>query len=118
MQATGRWRHGRGAPESRLPDPVVPRTPERRDPGGGHVLIRIDILDDRLEAIQADDDRERLRRYLGLWREGAIDPLRDPGVVLILELDDGPRPRRLVAHDGLGDGTAGGHLALAADASS
>jgi len=75
------------------------------------MLVRVDILDDRLEAIAADDDRERLRLYLELWREGAVDPLRDPGVVLILELDDGPRPRRLVANDGLAAGTAGGHLA-------
>ena len=29
------------------------------------MLILVDILDDRLEAIEADDDRERLRRYLG-----------------------------------------------------
>ena len=72
------------------------------------------LLDDRLEAIEADDDRERLRRYLELWREGAVDPLRDPGIVLILELDDGPRPRRLVANDGLGAGTAGDHPAVAA----
>ena len=78
------------------------------------MLVRVDILDDRLEAIEADDDRERLRRNLKLWRGGAVDPLRDPGVVLILELDDGPRPRRLVANDGLGDGTAGGHLAIVA----
>ena len=83
------------------------------EPGGGRVLILVDILDDRLEAIEADDDRERLRRYLELWREGAVDPLRDPGTVLILELDDGPRPRRLVANDGLGDGTGSGHLAVA-----
>jgi len=78
------------------------------------VLILVDILDDRLEAIEADDDRERLRRYLELWREGAVDPLRDPGTVLILELDDGARPRRLVANDGLGDGMGSGHLAAAA----
>ena len=77
------------------------------------MLILVDILDDRLEAIEADDDRERLRRYLELWREGAVDPLRDPGAVLVLELDDGPRPRRLVVNDGLGAGTAGGHLAVA-----
>src|SRR3954465_8411490 len=87
---------------------------ERRDPGGGGVLIRVDILDDRLEAIEADDDRERLRCYLELWREGAVDPLRDPGVVLIVELDDGPRPRRPVANGGLAAGTASGHLAVAA----
>jgi len=71
------------------------------EPGGGRVLILVDILDDRLEAIEADDDRERLRRYLELWREGAVDPLRDPGVVLIVELDDAPRPRGLVVNDGL-----------------
>src|SRR4051794_12586453 len=65
------------------------------------MLVRVDILDDRLEAIEADDDRERLRLYLELWREGAVDPLRDPGTVLIFELDDGARPRRLVANDGL-----------------
>jgi hypothetical protein len=75
--------------------------------------VRVDILDDRLEAIEVDDDRERLRHYLELWREGAVDPLRDPGTVLIFELDDGPRPRRLVANDGLGDGTGSGHLAVA-----
>ena len=78
------------------------------------MLILVDILDDRLEAIEADDDRERLRRYLELWREGAVDPLRDPGIVLILELDDGPRPRRLVANDGLGAATGSGHLTAAA----
>ena len=77
------------------------------------MLVWVDILDDRLEAIEAEDDRERLRRYLELWREGVVDPLGDPGVVLIVELDDGPRPRRLVANDGLGVGTAGDHLALA-----
>jgi hypothetical protein len=65
------------------------------------MLVRVDILDDRLEAIEAEDDRERLRRYLELWREGAVDPLRDPGTVLIVELDDAPRPRRLVVNDGL-----------------
>ena len=70
------------------------------------MLVHLDILDDRLEAIEADDDRERLRRYLELWR--------DPGTVLILELDDGPRPRRLVVNDGLGAGMAGGRLAVAA----
>ena len=72
------------------------------------MLVRVDILDDRLEAIEADDDRERLRLYLERWREGTIDPLRDPGIVLIVELDDGPRPRRLVANDGLANGTASG----------
>ena len=66
------------------------------------MLVRVDILDDRLEAIEAEDDRERLRRYLELWREGAVDPLRDPGTVLIVELDDAPRPRRQVVNDGLG----------------
>ncbi len=78
------------------------------------MLVRVDLLDDRLETIQADDDRERLRRYFDLWRGGAVDPLRDPGVVLILELDDAPRPRRLVANDGLG----ADRPALAADPSS
>ena len=72
------------------------------------MLIRVDILDDRLEAIEADDDREQLRRYLELWREDAVDPLRDPGTVLIVELEDGPRPRRLVVNDGLANGTAEG----------
>ena len=66
----------------------------------------IDILDDRLEAIEAEDDRERLRRYFDLWRGGAVDPLRDPGVVVIATLDGGPgpggRPRRVVANDGEG----------------
>jgi len=82
------------------------------------MLVRVDILDDRLEAIEDDDDRERLRRYFDLWREGVLDPLRDPGVVLIVELDDGPRPRRLVASDGLGAGTTAVHLAAALGASS
>ena len=81
--------------------------PRVAEPGGGRVLIRVDILDDPLEAIEADDDRERLRRYLELWRERVIDPLRDPGTVLVVELDDGPRPRRLVANDGLAAETAG-----------
>ena len=66
----------------------------------------IDILDDRLEAIEAEDDRERLRRYFELWRAGVVDPLRDPGVVVIATLDDGPGPggwpRRVVANDGEG----------------
>ncbi len=65
------------------------------------MLILVDILDDRLEAIEADDDRERLRHYLEMWREGAVDPLRDPGTVLVVELDGAPRPRRLVVNDGL-----------------
>ena len=75
----------------------------------------IDILDERLDAIAAagDDDRERLRLYFDMWREGLVDPLRDPGVVVIATLDppgatvpgaDGPaprpRPRRVVANDG------------------
>ena len=76
----------------------------------------IDILDERLEALEAeaegDDDRERLRAYLDMWRAGAIDPLRDPGAVVILTLDHdgsgpvpgpgGRAPRRLVANDGEG----------------
>ena len=78
------------------------------------MLVRVDIRDDRLEALEVDDDRERLRHYLEMWREGAVDPLRDPGVVLIFELDDRPRPRRLVANDGLGAATGSGHLAAAA----
>ena len=75
----------------------------------------IDILDERLDAIVAagDDEREWLRLYLAMWREGAINPLRDPGVVVIATLDppgatvpgaDGlalrPWPRRVVANDG------------------
>ena len=64
--------------------------------------FRIDILDDRLETIAADDDRERLRHYLGLWRAGALDPLNDPGVVVIVSLGDGSRSGRLVANDGEG----------------
>ena len=64
----------------------------------------IDILDERLEAIEVDDDddRERLRLYFGLWRAGVVDPLRDPGVVVIATLDtDGPRRRRrMVANEG------------------
>ena len=38
--------------------------------------FRVDILDDRLEALGIEDDRERLRRYLGLWRAGVLDPRR------------------------------------------
>src|SRR3954453_19054696 len=72
------------------------------------MLVRVDILDDRLEAIEADDDRERLRVYLELWRERIIDPLRDPGTVLIVELDDGPRPRALGVNHGPAKGTAEG----------
>lgn len=68
----------------------------------------IDVLDERLEAIEAVDDLQRLRHYFGLWRDGAINPLRDPGVVVIATLDAelGPRgtPRRVVANDGEGGG--------------
>ena len=66
----------------------------------------IDILDDRLEAIEGGDDRERLRLYFAMWRAGVVDPLRDPGVVVIATLGPGPetggRPRRVVANDGEG----------------
>ena len=66
----------------------------------------IDILDDRLEAIEGGDDRERLRLYFAMWRAGVVDPLRDPGVVVIATLDGCPgpggRPRRVVANDGEG----------------
>ena len=66
----------------------------------------IDVLDERLEAIAAVDDRERLKHYLGLWRDGAIDPLRDAGVVVIATLDAelGARgtPPCVVANDGEG----------------
>ena len=64
--------------------------------------FRIDILDDRLDGLAADDDLEGLRRYLELWRAGVVDPLRDPGVVVVVGFDDGPRPRRVVANDGEG----------------
>ena len=66
----------------------------------------IDILDDRLEAIEGGDDRERLRLYFAMWRAGVVDPLRDPGVVVIATLDARPapgvEPRRVVANDGEG----------------
>ena len=68
--------------------------------------FRIDILDDRLEAIAAEDDRERLRRYFELWRAGVVDPLRDPGVVVIVSPGDGPRPGRMVVNDGEGSDPA------------
>ena len=72
-----------------------------RDPGGGDgMLVTLDILDDRLEAIGAADDRERLRAYLALWREGRIDPLGDRDVVVIVDPGGGLRP--LVANDGEG----------------
>ena len=65
----------------------------------------IDILDDRLEEIEAGgDDRERLRLYFDLWRAGAVAPLSDPGVVVVATLDAEPRPRRVVANDGEGVG--------------
>src|SRR5689334_4516357 len=64
--------------------------------------FRIDILDDRLEALQAGDDRERLRCYFGLWRADVVDPLSDPGVVVIVSPGDGPRPDRLAVNDGEG----------------
>ena len=64
--------------------------------------FRIDILDDRLDGLAEDDDLEGLRRYLELWREGAVNPLRDPGVVVVMGFDDGPRPRHVVANDGEG----------------
>ena len=74
--------------------------------------FRIDILDDRLEALAIEDDRERLRRYLELWRAGAVDPLNDPGVV-ILSPGDGPRPGRLVVNDGEGPDPAKDRVDLA-----
>ena len=75
--------------------------------------FRIDILDDRLEAIAAEDDRERLGRYFELWRAGAVDPLNDPGVVVIVTPGDGPRPGRLVVNDGEGPEPAEGRAGLA-----
>jgi len=75
--------------------------------------FRVDILDDRLEAIGIEDDRERLRRYLELWRAGAVDPLNDPGVVVILSPSDGPRPGRLVVNDGEGPDPAKDRVDLA-----
>ena len=78
-------------------------------PGVRPMEFLVDILDDRLEAIEADDDRERLRRYLDLWRAGAVASLGDPGVVVVATLDAGRRPRRVVANDGeAGRGTARG----------
>jgi hypothetical protein len=62
--------------------------------------FRIDILDDRLDGLATDDDRERVRLYFERWRAGAFDPLRDPGVVVIVTLDDEPVPRRVVVNDG------------------
>ena len=63
----------------------------------------IDILDDRLEAIEAGGgDRERLRLYFDLWQAGAVAPLDDPGVVVVASLGGGPRQRRIVANDGEG----------------
>ena len=62
----------------------------------------IDILDDRLDAIEAENDCERLRLYFELWQAGVVDPLRDPGVVVIATLDSGPRPGRVVVNDGEG----------------
>ena len=76
--------------------------------------FRIDILDDRLEAIAEEDDRERLRRYFGLWRAVAVDPLRDPGVMVVATLGDGPRPGRMIVNDG--EGTKVVSLAVAGSA--
>ena len=75
--------------------------------------FRVDILDDRLEAIEVEDDRERLRRYLELWRAGALDPLNDPGAVVIVSPGDGPRAGRLVVNDGGGPEPAEGRTGLA-----
>jgi hypothetical protein len=76
--------------------------------------LRIDILDDRLEAIEAENERERVRLYFELWRKGAVDPLCDLGVVVIVTLDGGPRPSRVVVNDGQGYGDPA--LALAGSA--
>ncbi len=78
--------------------------------------FRIDILDDRLEAIEAENERERVRLYFELWRKGAVDPLCDLGVVVIVTLDGGPRPSRVVVNDGQGDEVAVPALALAGSA--
>ena len=68
--------------------------------------VTLDILDDRLDAIEAADDRERLRAYLALWREGRIAPLRDAGVVVTVGFGarPGEPPHPLVANDGEGTG--------------
>ena len=66
------------------------------------VEFLIDILDDRLDAIEAENDCERLRLYFELWQAGVVDPLHDPGVVVIATLDSGPRPGRVVVNDGEG----------------
>ena len=62
----------------------------------------IDILDDRLDMIEAENDRERLRLYFELWQAGAVDPLRDPGVVVIATLDGGPGSGHVIVNDGEG----------------
>ena len=76
--------------------------------------FRIDILDDRLDELAEEDDLEGLRRYIELWREGAIDPLRDLGVVVVAGFDGGPRPRRFVANDGEGYEVSAHAVAVAA----
>ena len=58
--------------------------------------LRIDILDDRLEAIEAENERERVRLYFELGRKGTVVPLCDLGVVVIVTLGDEPRPSRVV----------------------
>jgi hypothetical protein len=72
--------------------------------------FRVDILDDRLEALEAVNDRERFRRYFELWRAGVVDPLNDPGVVVIVLPGDGP----LVVNDGEGPDPAEARAGLAA----